>query len=175
MVLHQRAVCPPRDQIPQPQTDGLPSYRSKRFIFFLSASILSGAFGGIIAGVISANMDGAHGLAGWRWLFIIEGVITVGIALLVWPILLDFPATSRRLSPEERDLAVRRLAREKITSRDAQMATHLNHFRAFISAVANWRLYFLAIPYMQLVGSSALAYFYPYLIQGLGYTAVNAQ
>jgi MFS family permease len=41
--------------------------QSKRFMAFLSAGILSGAFGGIIAGSITASLDGAHGIAGWRW------------------------------------------------------------------------------------------------------------
>jgi MFS family permease len=41
--------------------------QSKRFMAFLSAGILSGAFGGIIAGAIIDNLDGKHGLAGWQW------------------------------------------------------------------------------------------------------------
>ena len=41
--------------------------QSKRFMAFLSAGILSGAFGGIIAGAIVARLEGAHGIAGWRW------------------------------------------------------------------------------------------------------------
>ncbi|KAK5045778.1 hypothetical protein LTR84_008871 [Exophiala bonariae] len=151
------------------------SFRSKRFIFFLSASILSGAFGGIIAGLIARHLNGAQGLPGWRWLFIVEGTLTAGISFIVPFFLLDFPATSKRLSPEEKKMAIARLAKEDITSRNANVATRLTHWRAFISAITNWRLYFLALPYMQLVGSSALAYFYPYLIQGLGYTAINAQ
>ncbi|KIX09213.1 uncharacterized protein Z518_00292 [Rhinocladiella mackenziei CBS 650.93] len=134
--------------------------QSKRFIIFLSASILSGAFGGIIAGIIAKNLDGAQGIAGWRWLFIIEGVLTVAIAFIAPFFLLNFPATSNRLTLEEKD---------------TRAASKLSHWRAFLSAVLNWRLYFLAVPYMQLVGSSALAYFYPYLIQGLGYTAIDAQ
>lgn len=150
-------------------------HRSKRFIFFLSGSILSGAFGGIIAGVIAGNLDGALGIRGWRWLFIVEGVLTVGISLIVPFFLLDFPATSKKLNEEEKKLAVARLAKENITSRDATRATRLSHWKAFVSAITNWRIYFLSVPYMQLVGSSALSYFYPYLVQGLGYTAVDAQ
>ena len=39
-------------------------------------------FGGLIAAGVLADLNGAHGLAGWRWLFIIEGSATVGIALI---------------------------------------------------------------------------------------------
>jgi prolipoprotein diacylglyceryltransferase len=41
--------------------------QSKRFMCFLSAGILSGAFGGIIAGAIVDSLDGAHGIRGWQW------------------------------------------------------------------------------------------------------------
>lgn len=41
--------------------------QSKRFMCFLSAGILSGAFGGIIAGAIVDSLDGSHGIAGWQW------------------------------------------------------------------------------------------------------------
>jgi MFS family permease len=41
--------------------------QSKRFMCFLSAGILSGAFGGIIAGAIVDSLDGAHGISGWQW------------------------------------------------------------------------------------------------------------
>jgi hypothetical protein len=39
-------------------------------------------FGGLIAAGVLADLNGAHGIAGWRWLFIIEGSATVGIALI---------------------------------------------------------------------------------------------
>lgn len=141
----------------------------------MSASILSGAFGGVLAGAISGHLDGARGIEGWRWLFIIEGVLTVTMALFAPFSLLDYPATSKGLTAEERVVAVERLTTEDITAATGSHENGLSHGRAFVSAVTNWRLYFLALPYMQLVGSSALAYFYPYLIQGLGYTSVKAQ
>ncbi|RKL32814.1 hypothetical protein BFJ72_g10314 [Fusarium proliferatum] len=149
--------------------------QAKRFIIFLSASILSGAFGGVLAGAISGHLDGARGIEGWRWLFITEGVLTVAMALFAPFSLLDYPATSKGLTAEERLVAVERLTTEDITAATGSHENSLSHGRAFVSAVTNWRLYFLALPYMQLVGSSALAYFYPYLIQGLGYTSVKAQ
>src|SRR5689334_21623434 len=58
--------------------------QSKRFALYISAAVLSGAFGGILAGATTKGLDGAHGLAGWRWLFIVEGVATSGFAVIAY-------------------------------------------------------------------------------------------
>lgn len=49
------------------------SEQSKRFAIYISAAILSGAFGGLLAGAITKNLEGVHGIRGWRWLFVSSG------------------------------------------------------------------------------------------------------
>lgn len=44
--------------------------QSKRFGVYISAAILSGAFGGLLAAGIVDGLEGAHGIRGWRWLFV---------------------------------------------------------------------------------------------------------
>jgi hypothetical protein len=53
----------------------------------------------VAAGVLG-NLDGAQGVAAWRWLFIIEGVITMTIALSAIVFLPNYPTTTSWLSPE---------------------------------------------------------------------------
>jgi MFS family permease len=54
-------------------------------------------------------MDGLGGWRAWRWLFLIEGVITVAIALGAYFVLPNFPRTTSWLSEEEKALAIWRL------------------------------------------------------------------
>ncbi|OKO99678.1 hypothetical protein PENSUB_8331 [Penicillium subrubescens] len=56
--------------------------QSKRFGVYISAAILSGAFGGLLAALIVKYLEGVHGIRGWRWLFIVEGAATIGWALV---------------------------------------------------------------------------------------------
>ncbi|EAU34201.1 conserved hypothetical protein [Aspergillus terreus NIH2624] len=74
-----------------------------------SGSLLSGAFSGLIAAGITDNMEGARGLRAWRWLFIIEGAITIVIAVVSIFVLPNFPRTTSWLSEEEKQLAAWRL------------------------------------------------------------------
>lgn len=77
---------------------------------FYSGSLLSGAFGNLIAAGILSGLDGKRGMSAWRWLYIIEGSITCVIGIAIAILLPDFPETWRVLSPEMKDVAVRRLA-----------------------------------------------------------------
>jgi MFS family permease len=52
-----------------------------RIAWFYAGSSLANMFGGLLAAGVLNNLDGVHGISGWRWLFIIEGVITIGIAI----------------------------------------------------------------------------------------------
>jgi hypothetical protein len=54
---------------------------------FYAGSFVANMFGGLLAAGVLGNLEGAHGTSGWRWLFIIEGVITVGIALTATQVL----------------------------------------------------------------------------------------
>jgi MFS family permease len=41
--------------------------QSKRFAVYISAAVLSGAFGGVLAGAITEGLEGRYGIRGWRW------------------------------------------------------------------------------------------------------------
>lgn len=54
-------------------------------------------------------MDGYRGLRAWRWLFLIEGLVTIGVAFAAFFVLPNFPRTTSWLTEEERQMAVWRL------------------------------------------------------------------
>lgn len=148
--------------------------QSKRFAVYISAAVLSGAFGGIIAGAITDNLDGRYGIQGWRWLFIIEGVATVGWALVAGFILPDFPANTKKFNAREKELAIRRLEEDNVSKR-TEGQPRLTSVKAMKQAITSWRVWILILGYMVIVGSSTLSYFYPTLVEGLGYTSHMAQ
>ncbi|GAB7325405.1 hypothetical protein MBLNU13_g09434t2 [Cladosporium sp. NU13] len=148
--------------------------QSKRFAVYISAAVLSGAFGGIIAGAITGQLDGVHGLRGWEWLFIVEGVATCGWAVVAFFILPDYPANTKRLSDLERELAIKRLQEDQGIAQ-TEDSVHISSGQALLQAVRSWKVWILVAGYMVIVGSSTLSYFYPTLVAGLGYSAVDAQ
>ena len=80
-----------------------------RTALLFSGALISGAFSGLITAGIKDGLDGARGLRAWRWLFIIEGVITIFVAFCAYFVLPNFPRTTSWLTEEERQLAIWRL------------------------------------------------------------------
>ncbi len=79
-----------------------------RQAMFFSAASIAGAFSGLLAFAIG-KMNGVGGLEGWRWIFILEGIVTVVVAIAAFWLLYDFPETAGFLTQEERDFVVLRL------------------------------------------------------------------
>lgn len=119
--------------------------QSKRFAVFMSAAILSGAFGGLIAGAITGGLEGAHGIRGWRWLFIVEGAATAGWAIISKFLLLDFPATTSKFTERERAIAVARL-KDDVTVRSDE--EKIGKMQSFWLALRDWRTWGFILGYM---------------------------
>lgn len=80
-----------------------------RIGIFYTAASLSGAFGGLLARGLSAIAP-RGGLEAWRWIFIIEGLITVLCGLIALTFLSSNLATASFLTTEEQAFAVSRLS-----------------------------------------------------------------
>jgi MFS family permease len=73
----------------------------KRFTIYFSSVILSSAFGGLLATGI-AKMDGTGGKSNWRWVFILEGILTCLVAIAAFFFVSDFPSNAKWLTESER-------------------------------------------------------------------------
>jgi MFS family permease len=82
--------------------------RQYRVALFFSAASLAGAFGGVLAFGI-AHMKGVAGLSGWRWIFILEGILTVVLAVAAYGFITNYPETTRFLSEDEKSVLVKRI------------------------------------------------------------------
>ena len=133
-----------------------------------TASLMAGAFGGVLGGAITSGMDNVGGVRGWHWLFGLEGIATVVVACCAFFVLPDFPHNTKFLSGEERALAILRL----VTS-DTN-APRLGHKEAFLSAVKDWHTWLLTLGYMGISGSGTISYFFPTLMLSLGYSGTMA-
>ena len=95
-----------------------------RTAILYSGLVLATAFSGLLAAGIFAGLDGARGLAGWRWLFIIEGAASFLAGLAAVFFLPDFPDSTTGsakwlFTPEERQIAIDRVARDNVSSSES--------------------------------------------------------
>ncbi|KAG6552268.1 hypothetical protein Mapa_006119 [Marchantia paleacea] len=143
-----------------------------RTAIFVSAATCAGAFGGLLAAGL-AQLDGVSGLAGWAWIFIPEGLVTVVAGMVSFWIIPDFPDSAKFLTPDERDRTIARLQADSQLS-----AGHFESFnmRRLWTAIRDWKTPVAMIIYMGLVGpSNGLTLFLPSIIRELGYTSTHAQ
>ncbi|KAG0142368.1 hypothetical protein CROQUDRAFT_237255 [Cronartium quercuum f. sp. fusiforme G11] len=146
---------------------------AKRIGFLYTAGILSGAFGGLISGGVISGLDEARGIRGWRWLFIIEGSITLLASIVAVFFLPDWPSNTKWLSAEQQALAVARVAADKPTN--SHREEPLTHIQAFKAAVTDWRIYIFCFMYLMILSAATISYFLPTISTTLGYTGQTAQ
>jgi MFS family permease len=78
---------------------------------FMTAIPISNIIGGPLSGQL-LQLNGLGGLQGWQWLFLVEGIPSVLLGVVVWTYLPDRPAYARWLSQEEKDHIEKRLEAE---------------------------------------------------------------
>jgi len=143
---------------------------------FFSAASMAGAFSGLLAYAI-VKMHGVGGLAGWRWIFILEGLLTVVVALSSFFLLHDFPDTAKFLTEEERAWAVHRLKYQG-SRKGGRMIAESDHFKwkYVLEALTDWQLYVALFMYWGIVCPLyGISLFLPTIIKDLGYEAATAQ
>ena len=86
--------------------------RARAIAAFMTAVPVSGVIGGPLSGAL-LTLNGTLGLAGWQWLFLVEGVPAILLGVIVLLYLNDRPELARWLSPVEREWLINSLANER--------------------------------------------------------------
>ena len=131
-------------------------------IFMLSVSIAL-ASGSLLNGQILQHFDGLMGLAGWRWIFFVGGILAVILGILSFFLLTDSPQKARWLAEDERRWLVQTLAAEN-QERSAGRANH-----GIWAGLRDKRVLFLALVFFLIqFGNYPLAFWLPQLVKSIG-------
>ncbi|KAG2032386.1 major facilitator superfamily domain-containing protein [Suillus americanus] len=139
-----------------------------RLTILSCGNIISSAFGALIASGILNDMNDNLGHAAWRWLFYIEGALTVFVAIIAVFILPDFPINTKWLSDDERRLALKRM-KEDVGVGDETETEQGGRCHGLYLAVTDWKVWWIALAAASQVVASSFVIYFPTLTATLGY------
>ncbi|MCR6484880.1 MFS transporter [Amycolatopsis sp. OK19-0408] len=116
-----------------------PSARRTRMtaVFFIGVPV-SGVLGSIVSGWIMHSLGGAAGLADWQWLFLIEGIPPILLAVAVAFFLADEPERAKWLTPAQKALVRADLAEERASKGES-------HGGGLLSALRDPKVWILGL------------------------------
>jgi sugar phosphate permease len=139
------------------------AYRARTYSFFLCAIPITGIIGGPLSVHLLA-LNGVAGLAGWQWMFIVEGLPSVIIAPIVLIYLQDRPAQAKWLASDESQWLTNELAGETKT-------IELRKAQSVMTALTNPTVILMSLMYFSNVCLiNAVLFFLPQIVKGLGYS-----
>ncbi|KAK3325206.1 major facilitator superfamily domain-containing protein [Apodospora peruviana] len=138
-----------------------------------SGALISGAFSGLLSAGVTWGMDGTRGISAWQWLFILEGVITVGVAIGAYFVLPNLPRTTSWLTDEERTLAIWRLE-EDIGEDDWVGSADQTFWQGAKLAFLDLKTYVLVVLLFCIVSSGTVTNFFPSVVSTLNYGKVES-
>ena len=150
-----------------------PAYRARANALFMIAMPVTAALGSALSGYILA-LDGALGLKGWQWLFMLEGLPSAVLGLIVFSYLDDRPQEAKWLSAEEKAALARSLQGERTplpaNAADPAASTERSLFAELTSST----VIKFAIAYFCLVNTLAMvAVWTPLIVKSFSADASN--
>ena len=133
--------------------------RGRATSLFLTAVAVAGVVGGPVSGWILHALDGARGLAGWQWLFLLEAVPSAVLGALAWFCLEDRVRNAQWLTPDERELIGREVAAEDSGKTEPRIA----------DVLVDGRVWLMALVYFGIVsGLYGVSFWLPSIIRDAG-------
>lgn len=143
---------------------------AKRMAIFYVVGFIFGGFGGLIAYGLE-QMGGIDGRAGWRWIFIWEGVFTIIIAIFGYLWMVDFPEDAFRnfkfLTQSELNIVIDRVRKDRD---DASISNF--ELKSYLKHGLDWKLWLFAANFLSSsVVTYSVQYFLPIILQtSLGFS-----
>ncbi|KAK0191351.1 MFS general substrate transporter [Armillaria mellea] len=143
-----------------------------RIAFLNAGNMLAQGLGGLLAAGILSGMEGTRGVRGWRWLFIIEGSITIAFGCLIPFFLADYPSTTKSLSERERLIAQGRLVKDVgiVDNPDEEERTGSGVFRGLLQAITDVKVWGLAFMYFTYIMGLSFSQYLPTITATLGFS-----
>ncbi|EHA27615.1 hypothetical protein ASPNIDRAFT_185046 [Aspergillus niger ATCC 1015] len=155
-------------------TDKTDDIQKRYSVFYLIGCVASALAGVLAFGLM--QMGGIQGISGWRWIFIMEGVITGAIGLLTFVFMVDFPEKAHKswkfLNERESAFIVRRINRDRADGNEEPFT-----FKRFFSPALDLKIWgFALICLCSTTVAYAIAYFLPIILQeGMGFSTGASQ
>ncbi|OAX32847.1 MFS general substrate transporter [Rhizopogon vinicolor AM-OR11-026] len=142
-----------------------------RIALFFGAATVAGAFSGLLAFAIG-HMGGIAGLESWSWIFLLEGLLTIVVAIFSFFWLVDFPDTAMFLTPEERAFVIWK-KKYDISSVGEEEKFAVRYVWA---AFADWQVWILILVNLSMVVPlTGITLFLPTIINSFGYSTPISQ
>lgn len=145
----------------------------QRLAIFYTSSAFSGALSGLLAFGI-ARLDGARGVAGWRWIFLLEGAITVAAGLVMPLLIVDSPERAKWLSDDEKrfiDLRLRSSGVRSATDEGDKFS-----WKLLLQTMTDWKvLLSVLLFWANAAPNAAFKFTMPQIIKQLGFPTATAQ
>ncbi|KAK7443701.1 MFS transporter [Colletotrichum acutatum] len=139
-----------------------------RLAVFYTGNLLASSFSGLIAAGVFAGLDGRHGMAGWRWLFLIQGVVTIGVAVVAFFVLPNAPLQTRWLTQEEREMAHSRVAKDTTEKRQGTSI-----WSGLWDAVTDYRTWVFALMGNLHLSANNFKNYLPTAVKSLGFSTTT--
>jgi ACS family tartrate transporter-like MFS transporter len=131
------------------------AYRTRMVAWFMVAIPVSSVIGGPVSGLL-LQMDGIGGLAGWKWMFLLEGLPVVIVGFVMLKLLADRPEQAAWLTETERQIVHDRIRGERREKEVRHLLPALKDLRVLILA---------GVQFGFLVGSYGVTLFLPQIIK----------
>ena len=135
--------------------------RARAVSWFMVAIPLASVIGQPLSGLL-LELDGWHGLQGWHWLFLLEGLPAVALGFVVLAYLPDSPDKAKWLAPTERKWLTERISGEQ---RTAQVRHGSGGWSTAFSHPTVWLL--AVVLFACQTGNYGLQFWIPQIVQGL--------